>query len=106
MEKFRIRIGKILTCKKGESLVESVVSILIFTLYMSAVTAMLATALRITAVSAVTAQALQETANNVIMGNAYAANPDTLTFTASSGAAFTVAVPVNITEGHLIAFEP
>lgn len=66
----------ILSGQKGESLMESIASILIFNILMLAVATMIKTSLRITEYSTTSAATRQEQANNFILEN-YPTSTDT-----------------------------
>jgi Tfp pilus assembly protein PilV len=64
------KIAAILKSRRGETLMEGLVSILVFTILLSAVTLMIMTSLRVTGFSTREAGAMQEAANNALSGSA------------------------------------
>ena len=91
-------------CKKGESLVESIVSLFIFTTLMVAVTTMIAAALRVTGNYTEAAYAQQVSANVVLLENT---SPMEIKLTITGGGIDDVEIPVNILrEGNFAAFSP
>jgi Tfp pilus assembly protein PilV len=73
------KIKKLLLSKKGESLIESLVSIIIFSLLIVTITLTIATALRITAQATGDARLAQEAVNDIIAGRA-TGTPNEVTF--------------------------
>jgi Tfp pilus assembly protein PilV len=101
--------------KRGESLMESIVSILVFSILMAAVTTTVVVSLRITGTAIREAQDMQAAANDAMMGIDMGAggvprsNADrtrTITFTVAGG---TDTIDITVFEtrnGDFIAFEP
>lgn len=97
---------KIIRSNKGETLVESIVSLLVLSILLFAVTTMIQTALRITSASTQTAKGIQDTLNIVIRSEYSDSVPDQITFTASGfGISATHDIILN-KDGGIIAFAP
>jgi len=103
---------KILRGTRGETLIEGLASILVFTVLIASVTMMIVISLRITAIATAAAQARQVEAREVLTGNAAAVgaldggavSTDTVTFEIN-GEDVDVAVTVFSTD-EFTAFQP
>ena len=67
MKKLTADLARVLRCRKGESLMESIISILLFTVLMAAVTTMIMLSLRITGNYTATASGEQERVNDSVL---------------------------------------
>jgi len=98
-------LKSILNNKRGETLMEGILSILIFTVLVASITTMIIVSLRITAVSTEAAEERQAEANAVLTGTAAdEISDDTVDFTIN-GIVFSIDVTVYETDDFL-AFEP
>jgi hypothetical protein len=106
--RFFHRLRAVLKCKKGETLMESIASILIFTVLVAAITMMITLSLRITSVSVGASEGMQARVNAVLTGD------DAITGPPADGIVIfhlspTNAVNVNVsifTMDGFTAFEP
>jgi len=109
MKKLVKKVLAILNSKNGESLMESLVSILVFTILVAAVTMMILLSLRITRSSTEAANESQEEVNSLISGTDGAGD----SITSESGSVgltidgITIEIPVTVSRsGNYTAFEP
>lgn len=105
MKRLTFKLKTVLLNNKGESLMESVASLLIFSILMMAVATMITASLRITSASTKDASERQDAVNKGIMED-YDTTPtnDTLTF---EGTGINVTIPVEISdEDGYVAFIP
>ena len=86
----------IIQSKKGESLVESIISIMIFSLLLVTIALTIQTALRISTITSEDANRLQRTANELIAGQFDDAVIGTISFTSTGG--------VTINSSHQVVF--
>jgi len=98
---------------RGESLVEGIVSILVFTVLIASVTAMISTSLRITATSTEMAGNLQNAANDVLIPGALPAVPGSpeiifsLRRADGTPVGENISVPITVIDSpYFAAFEP
>lgn len=103
------KLKNILTGKRGESLMESIASILILNILMLAVTVMIKTSLRITEQSTTSASSIQEQANSIIFEE-YPPSADTPTLELrDSGSGYNIDVDIEVIyhdDGTFQAFTP
>jgi Tfp pilus assembly protein PilV len=93
----------ILKSRSGETLMEGMISILVFTILLTAVTSIIAASLRITSTATREAAAMQEAVNDVLEGDGENRD-DSITFTVNGET-----ITVDITEtkkAGFIAFTP
>lgn len=106
MKRLKDKLKTILTGKKGESLVEGLVSLLVFSVLMMAVTMMINTSLRMTAASTADASAKQESFNNAVFEQ-YTTPAAVNLLLQTSGSAIDVSVPVYLSnDGTYVSFSP
>lgn len=94
MTKWIARAKSTLSKNRGETLVESVVSILVFSIFMLAVTTMILASLRLTAASTKSAKANQDAVNDALLGSAAGEKKDLFI----KGDGLDVTIPVKLTD--------
>lgn len=106
MKRLTDRIKTILTDKRGESLVESLASMMLFTLLMINITMMINTSLQITGVSTVNAKNKQDNANKYIL-EIYDSKSSHNLILRDDMNGINVAIPVDFSDdGNFTAFSP
>jgi len=107
MDKIISKIRAILSGTRGESLMEGIASILVFTVLMAAVTMMIMISLRITGKSTADADARQKEANAALAGQAAQVVRDTVEFIVDGDELEVIEIKVSVysTDNHT-AFEP
>lgn len=106
MRMWTLRINKIICLNKGETLVESVVSLLVLSLLLLVVTATIQTALRMTSVSLQKVKETQDVLNAVARSEYSESELAEITFSASG---LGISAKHNIVlnkDGGIIAFAP
>jgi len=110
MKKWVLKTKNILRSKRGETLMESIVSLLILTILLTAVGMMIQTALNMTLISTQNAREMQHDIANPTIRALYAtgSTDDTEIIFSSPeiGAGFTASHEVVIFDGGIIAFSP
>lgn len=102
MSVFLIKLQRALKNKKGETLMETVISICLFTIIMLAVTMLLSSSMRMTGAAIQDAETLSDANNKAIAGE-YAGDAAALTISADS---FSVSQPVTVSnENGVLAFK-
>jgi len=106
MKELAKKVYTVLRKTNGESLMEAIISILVFTILIASITMMIMVSLRITSSSTEAANRRQVDANTVLSGSVGGVE-DVVAFTIAdgSGSSINVAVTVFSTE-NFTAFEP
>ncbi len=102
------KISALVKCKIGESLVESVVSILVFTILMVGISGMIATALRLTGNATINYKQIRTIMNEHVKGEYVTSAPAIITFTANvNGTVMESTVSaIETKEENVVAFIP
>jgi uncharacterized protein (UPF0333 family) len=101
------KIKKILHSNKGETLIESIASLLVLTVLIAAISTMINFSLRITSDATRNARAMQDTVNEVIWEEPGDSLEITFTFIDSGGIAISASHDVEFNEhGGIRAFYP
>ena len=100
------RLVKILSGNRGESLMEGIASLLIFTVLIAAVTSMIMVSLRITR-TATEAADLRQSDANTILADAVSSVPATVELVFSEGENSIIEISVELSsEGDFVGFAP
>ncbi|MCL2084961.1 MAG: hypothetical protein FWH06_06880 [Oscillospiraceae bacterium] len=101
------KVRYILAQKRGETLMEGIASLLVFSILLAAVTMMINWSLGVTADSAAEATEMQNKANEVILGE-YDGQRDTELILSVEGRLISIPVTVtdNMADGGFFAFKP
>jgi len=102
------KVKAILKGKRGESLIEGIVSILVFTVLIAAVTMMIMISLRITGISTANADIMQKESNAVLAGaDTIPADTKTIEFVVNDNESDLIKIGVSVyTTDNYTAFEP
>lgn len=100
------RIKKIIRSNKGETIVESIVSLLILSILMLAVTTIIQTALKMTSVSIQNAKETQDVLNIIAQAEYSDSEPAEITFSASDISISATHNTILNKDGGIIAFSP
>ena len=108
MKRLFCKIGAILRGARGETLMEGIISNLVFTVLVASITMMILTSLRISSMATDDAGRWRLEANGVLSGDdAFLDGPDEVVLTISGVGAGTISIPVDVyVSDRFTAFEP
>ena len=101
------KIQKILSCKRGETLIEGITSIFVFVVLIASISMMIMMSMRITSNATLAAEIMQEEAGEVLAGSTAGGPEDNgdVVFESDELAQITINVDIYI-NGGFIAFQP